>query len=144
MKYKNPALTPEERAADLLSIMTLEEKVAQIDILRGVEYSTIPHKLNHCSVDRNSDVNYEKFEKTVGDRGIGFIHDSYTVPAVFNKFQRYLVENTRLGIPCIFTGEALHGISFPGACVFPVPLGLAASFNRERVNKTGKAIGAET
>ena len=65
MKYKNPALTPKERAADLLSIMTLEEKVAQIDILRGVEYSTIPHKLNHCSVDRNSDVNYEKFEKTV-------------------------------------------------------------------------------
>lgn len=144
MKYKNPALTPEERAADLLSIMTLEEKVAQIDILRGVEYSTIPHKLNHCSVDRNSDVNYEKFEKTVGDRGIGFIHDSYTVPAVFNKFQRYLVEKTRLGIPCIFTGEALHGISFPGACVFPVPLGLAATFNRDIVNKTGKAIGAET
>lgn len=143
-KYKNPLLSPEERAENLLSLMTLEEKVAQIDILRGVEYSTVPSTLNHCCIDESSDVNYEKFEKTVGDHGIGFIHDAYTVPAVFNKFQKYLVEKTRLGIPCIFTGEALHGISFPGATVFPVPLSLGASFNRELVNKTGKAIGAET
>lgn len=143
-KYKNPSLSPEERAEDLLSLMTLREKVAQIDILRGVEYSTVPSTLNHCCIHESSDVNYEKFEKTVGDHGIGFIHDAYTVPAVFNKFQKYLVENTRLGIPCIFTGEALHGISFPGATVFPVPLSLGASFNRELVNKTGKAIGAET
>lgn len=143
-KYKNSALSPEERAEDLLSLMTLEEKVAQIDILRGVEYATVPSTLNHCCIHESSDVEYEKFEKTVGDHGIGFIHDSYTIPAVFNKFQKYLVEKTRLGIPCVFTGEALHGISFPGATIFPVPLGLGASFNRELVNKTGKAIGAET
>ena len=140
-KYKNPALSPEERAEDLLSLMTLEEKVAQIDILRGVEYATVPSTLNHCCIHESSEVDYEKFEKTVGDHGIGFIHDSYTVPAVFNKFQKFLVEKTRLGIPCIFTGEALHGISFPGATV---PLALGASFNRELVNKTGKAIGYET
>ncbi len=143
-KYKNPALSPEERAEDLLSIMTLEEKVAQIDILRGVEYATVPNPVNHCCVHETSDLDYEKFKSTVGDHGIGYIHDSYTVPAVFNKFQKYLVENTRLGIPCIFTGEALHGISYPGATIFPVPLALAASFNRDIANKTGSAIGAET
>ena len=49
-KYKNPALSPEERAEDLLSLMTLEEKVAQIDILRGVEYATVPSTLNHCCI----------------------------------------------------------------------------------------------
>ncbi len=143
-KYKNPSLSPDERAEDLLALMTLEEKVAQIDILRGVEYATVPSTLNHCCIHESSEVDYEKLEKTVGDHGIGFIHDSYTVPAVFNKFQKHLVEKTRLGIPCIFTGEALHGISFPGATVFPVPLSLGASFNRELVNKTGKAIGTET
>ena len=143
-KYKNPALSPEERAENLLSLMTLEEKVAQIDILRGVEYATVPSTLNHCCIHETSEVDYDKFKKTVGDHGIGYIHDSYTIPSVFNKFQRYLVEETRLGIPCIFTGEALHGISFPGATVFPVPLALGASFNRDIVNKTGKAIGAET
>lgn len=144
LKYKNPALSPEERAENLLSFMTLEEKVAQIDILRGVEYATVPNPVNHCCVHETSDVNYEKFVKTVGDHGIGYIHDSYTVPAVFNKFQKYLVEKTRLGIPCIFTGEALHGISYPGATIFPVPLALSATFNTRLVNETGKAIGAET
>lgn len=124
--------------------MTLEEKVAQLDIIRGVEFSTIPHKLNHCSIDENSDIKYDELEKTVGKRGIGFIHDAYAVPAMFNKFQKYMVENTRLGIPCIFTGEALHGISFPGATIFPVPLTMAASFNRNITHNIGKAIGAET
>lgn len=144
MDYKNPALSAEQRALALLSIMTLEEKVAQIDIIRGVEFSTKPHKLYHCAIEPDSDVNYEKLEATVGKKGIGFIHDAYTEPKVFNKFQKYLVENTRLGIPCIFTGEALHGILWPGATVFPVPLALAASFNRANVNKIGSCIASET
>ena len=144
MDYKNPALSAEQRALALLSIMTLEEKVAQIDIIRGVEFSTKPHKLYHCAIEPDSEVDYEKFEATVGKKGIGFIHDAYTEPKVFNKFQKYLVENTRLGIPCIFTGEALHGILWPGATVFPVPLALAASFNRANVNKIGSCIATET
>ena len=69
-KYKNPALSPEERAEDLLSIMTLEEKVAQIDILRGVEYATVPNPVNHCCVHETSDVDYEKFKSIVEDDGI--------------------------------------------------------------------------
>lgn len=144
MDYKDPALSAEQRALALLSIMTLEEKVSQIDIIRGVEFSTKPHKLYHCAIEPDSDVNYEKLEATVGKKGIGFIHDAYTEPKVFNKFQKYLVENTRLGIPCIFTGEALHGILWPGATVFPVPLALAASFNRANVNKIGSCIASET
>ncbi len=144
MDYKNPMLSPEERAESLLSIMTLEEKVAQMDIIRGVEFSTKPHKLYHCAIEADSEIDYEKLGSTIGKNGIGFIHDAYTEPAVFNKFQKFVIENTRLGIPCIFTGEALHGILWPGASVFPVPLGLAASFNRENVNRIGKAIAAET
>ncbi len=144
MDYKNPALSAEERADALLSIMTLEEKVAQMDIIRGVEFSTKPHRLSHCAIEADSQVNYEKLTETLGENGIGFIHDSYTEPKVFNMFQRYMVENTRLGIPCIFTGEALHGISWPGATVFPVPLALSASFNRANVNTIGRAIASET
>ena len=144
MDYKNPALSPEERAEALLSLMTLEEKVAQMDIIRGVEFSTKPHRLSHCAIEADSQVNYEKLTATLGENGIGFIHDSYTEPKVFNMFQRYMVENTRLGIPCIFTGEALHGISWPGATVFPVPLALSASFNRVNVNTIGRAIASET
>ncbi len=144
MDYKNSSLSPEKRAESLLSVMTLEEKVAQMDIIRGVEFSQKPHPLYHCAVLPDSELINEKLEATLGDRGIGFIHDSYSHPALFNKFQKYMVENTRLGIPCMFTGEALHGILWPGATVFPVPLALAASFNREKVNTIGKAIAAET
>ncbi len=144
MDYKNPALSPEERAESLLSLMTLEEKVAQIDIIRGVEFSTKPHRLSHCAIEADSQVDYDKLSETLGDNGIGFIHDSYTEPKVFNMFQKYMIENTRLGIPCIFTGEALHGISWPGATVFPVPLALSASFNRKNVNTIGRAIASET
>ncbi len=67
----------------------MEEKVAQIDIIRGVEFSTKPYKLYHCAIEPDSDVNYEKLEATVGKKGIGFIHDAYTEPKVFNKFQKY-------------------------------------------------------
>lgn len=144
MDYKNPALSPEKRAESLLSVMTLEEKVAQMDIIRGVEFSTKPHRLSHCAIEADSQINYEKLSETLGENGIGFIHDAYTEPKVFNMFQKYMVEKTRLGIPCIFTGEALHGISWPGATVFPVPLALSASFNRENVNTIGRAIASET
>ncbi|MBR2875955.1 MAG: beta-glucosidase, partial [Clostridia bacterium] len=144
MNYKNASLSPEERAKSLLSLMTLEEKVAQMDIIRGVEFCTKPHKLYHCAVHSDSEVDFNKLSETLSDRGIGFIHDSYSEPVLFNKLQKYMVENTRLGIPCMFTGEALHGILWPGATIFPVPLALAASFDRENVNKIGRAIAAET
>lgn len=144
MKYLDASLSPEERAEDLLSRMSLEEKVAQMDIIRGVEFTTVPHAKNHCAIDESSEIKYDELAKVLGDRSIGFMHDSYTVPKLFNKYQKFIMEKSRWGIPCIFTGEALHGISWPGAMIFPVPLCLAASFNRDIVHRTGKAIGAET
>ena len=91
MDYKNASLSPEERAKSLLSIMTLEEKVAQMDIIRGVEFSTKPHKLYHCAVEVDSEINEEKLKETLGERGIGFIHDCYSHPVLFNKLQKYMV-----------------------------------------------------
>lgn len=144
MKFRDASLSPEVRAQDLLSRMTLEEKVAQLDIFRGVEFTTAPHKIHNCSLDENAEPDYEKLEKILGNTGIGFMHDAYSIPSVFNKYQKYIMSKSRFGIPCIFTGEALHGISWPGAMIFPVPLCLAASFNRDIVHRTGKAIAAET
>ena len=143
-KYKDSTLPSEERARDLLSRMTLEEKVAQMDMIRGVELATRVHEAHFCAVDENSDFHWDKVKESFGDRGIGFVHDVYSVPAVLNKLQRYFVEETRLGIPCIFTGEALHGISWPGAQVFPVPLNLGATFDPELTKEIGHAIAAET
>lgn len=142
-KYKNPQLTIEERADNLLSLMNLEEKVAQMDMIRGVEFATKVHEAHFCAVDENSDFYWEQVEKNIGKKGIGFVHDVYSVPAVLNKLQHYFVEETRLGIPCIFTGEALHGISWPGATVFPMPINLGAAFDPDLTNKQGHAIATE-
>ena len=143
-KYKNPQLTIEERAENLLSLMTLEEKAAQMDMIRGVELATKVHEAHFCAVDETSDFYWDQADKQIGKKGIGFVHDVYSTPEVLNKLQRYFVEKTRLGIPCIFTGEALHGISWPGATVFPMPINLGAAFDPELTRQQGHAIAAET
>lgn len=142
-KYRDSRLPAEERAADLLARMTLEEKIAQLNITRGVEFATHPSALHGCSVEYDSDFDWNRVRAVFGAQGIGFIHDVYSCPAVLNKLQRYMVEETRLGIPCIFTGEALHGLSGIGTSVFPVPLALAATFSPDTVRQIGAAIAAE-
>ena len=143
--YKNPALTPEERARDLLSRMTLKEKIGQINITRGVEFHV--NSLadgNTCSVEPDDVFMPEKFNEYVGDYGIGYLHDIYSIPSIKNKVQKRLVEGTRLGIPAIFTAEALHGVAFHGASIFPVPLTLSQSFDPELVREVGDGIASET
>lgn len=144
MDYKNPALSFEIRAEDLLERMTLEEKAAQLDMTRGVEFATKPSEIHGCSVDAESDYDFDKLEAAFSDRGIGFVHDNYAVPAVMNRLQKYFVERTRLGIPCIFTGEALHGIGGLRGTIFPCPINWGATFDTDLIKTVGEAIGRET
>lgn len=144
LPYQDKTLPIEKRIDDLLPRMTLEEKIAQTDMVRGVEYATIPHPAHFCSVDETSDFKWDEVKTAFGSHGIGFVHDVYSVPRVLNNLQRYFVEETRLGIPCLFTGEALHGISWPGACIFPMPLNIGAAFDRRLAKDIGHAIASET
>lgn len=144
-KYKDSSLSPAERAEDLLAQMTLREKIAQIDITRGVSYSAEGSKdSGNCSVADGDTLDMDKFAALVGDRGIGYIHDIYASPRYKNEFQRYLVEKTRLGIPCIFTAEALHGVCHHGASILPVPLVLSQSFDADLAEAYGDCIASET
>lgn len=132
------------RVEELLSKMTLEEKVAQTDMIRGVTLATKVHPAHFCSVDPESDFDWARVEGMIGANGMGFVHDVYSTPRVLNRLQRWFVEKTRLGIPCIFTGEALHGLSYPGATSFPMPIALGAAFDPELTRAVGHAIAAET
>lgn len=132
-----------ERIEGLLNRMTLREKAAQMDMIRGVPLATKVHPAHFCAVQDDSDFRWDRVEDRLGDRGIGFVHDVYGSPAVINKLQRYLVEKTRLGIPAIITGESLHGLSCPGAMSFPMPINWGATFDPELVRDIGRAIGAE-
>ena len=140
--FKNPSYTPEERAADLLSRMTLREKIAQLDMKFGNNYCTEKDTNHSCSVAPTSDYDWEKLKADFPD-GLGYLHDNYSVPAVMNKLQKFFIENSRFGIPVIFTGEALHGISGTRGTILPIPTAWAATFDPELAYDAGRIIAKE-
>ncbi len=141
-KYKNPELTPKERAEDLLGRMTLREKIAQLDMKFGSKYCTEIEENDNCSVKETSDYDWDRLKADFPD-GLGYLHDNYSVPAVMNKLQKFFIENSRLGIPVIFTGEALHGICGTRGTVLPIPTAWAATFEPEYAYQAGRIIAKE-
>ena len=89
-KYKNPELSPEERAEDLLSRMTLREKIAQLDMKFGSKYCTETEDVDGCSVKETADYDWERLKADFPD-GLGYLHDNYSVPAVMNKLQKFFI-----------------------------------------------------
>ena len=99
--YRNPQLPVEQRVADLLDRMTVEEKVAQLQ----TSFSTIAHLL-----DEEGNFNPEK-AKGREKEDLGIPPSRRRGPremAEFNNaIQKYALEDTRLGIPLMTVGEAL-------------------------------------
>lgn len=122
--------TPLQRADALLQQMTIDEKAMQLS-------ATMPIAL--LGLDG---IIESQAEKLLGN-GIGHIsalgmfgHKSpETTARSVNSIQKYLVENTRLGIPAIFHNEALNGVLAPDFTVYPTAIGLAASWNPEAVGQ---------
>ncbi|HTW48913.1 MAG TPA: glycoside hydrolase family 3 N-terminal domain-containing protein, partial [Acidobacteriaceae bacterium] len=132
--YHNPKLTVEERVADLLPRMTLEEKVAQIS--GGETISGI--------IDPTGTYTLEKARATMMQSdGVAFTISPRDSAVLRNAIQRYQLEKTRLGIPWLFQGEALHGDMEPGSTSFPQALGLAATWDPALVHQVFTAAGNE-
>ncbi len=142
IKYKDASLSPEERTEDLLSRMTLREKIAQLDMKFGSNYCTEREDADNCSVKASSDYYWENMKKDFPD-GLGYVHDNYSVPAIMNKVQKFFIENSRLGIPVIFTGEALHGICGTRGTILPIPTAWAATFEPRYAYEAGRIIATE-
>lgn len=88
LPYMNPKLSPQERAADLVHRMTLEEKASQL------------------------------------------VNQARSIP--------------RLNVPAYdWWSEALHGVAVDGTTEFPEPIGLAATFDTQRIHEMATAIGIE-
>ena len=120
--YKNPELPVEQRISDLLARMTLQEKVIQLQSMDGADMRSGNVYFTDTAMMR------KKF-----GIGIGSIQATYTgleeTVETRNRIQRYLLENTRLGIPALFMDEGLHGLLKPQATVFPQAIGLACSWD---------------
>ncbi|HTG86639.1 MAG TPA: glycoside hydrolase family 3 N-terminal domain-containing protein [Pyrinomonadaceae bacterium] len=145
-EYKNPRLSVDVRVADLLSRMTLEEKVAQLTCLWGNRPQANPQ--TDFATDRG------EFSPTkaaqVMKHGIGQIarqrerKDPREGAKFANAVQKWLVENTRLGIPAILHDEILHGHMAQGSTSFPQPIALATTWDPEFIGKVFTAGALET
>ena len=69
--------------------------------------------------------------------------DAVESALLFNKMQRYAMENSRLKIPIYFAEECPHGLMAVDATVYPTGLGMAATWDEDLLYKVGDAIGAE-
>src|SRR5215216_8071494 len=144
--YKNPRLPVERRVADLLSRMTLKEKVAQLTCLWGARPQVNPQ--TDLSTDRG-DFSPAKAAEVM-KHGIGQIarqreRKGPREGAKFaNDVQKRLLENTRLGIPAILHDEILHGHMAEGSTSFPQPIALATTWDPEFITKVFTAGALET
>lgn len=136
--YKNPDKPVEKRVNDLLKRMTLEEKVAQLQTVWVARQKLETERGEFTS----------EYAKEILGLGIGQVARPAENKAVItpnktpaqtlaftNAVQKYLVENTRLGIPAIFHEEALHGHAGRNATSFPQAIGLASSWDPQLIEQ---------
>eukprot|EP01102_Stenamoeba_stenopodia_P007617 TRINITY_DN2138_c0_g1_i3.p1 TRINITY_DN2138_c0_g1~~TRINITY_DN2138_c0_g1_i3.p1 ORF type:complete len:816 (+),score=53.05 TRINITY_DN2138_c0_g1_i3:31-2478(+) len=117
----------------LLSSMTLEEKVRQLDMYRGSDFL------------ENGLFSANKTLSIVANMSIGAIHDLYPPSAeIINQIQEVVMENSANKIPVLFLEECLHGLNGNGKTVFPQSIGLSSTWDVELIRRVGEAIGSET
>ena len=149
--YKDPSFSIDVRLSDLLSRMTLEEKVGQLLCPLGWEMYEI-HGNEVCPSG--------KFKQLIKERNVGMLWATYRADPwtkktlanglnpemaakAGNALQKYVMENTRLGIPMFLAEEAPHGHMAIGTTVFPTGIGMAATWSPELVKEVGQVIAKE-
>ena len=123
--YRDAKLAVDARVADLLGRMTPAEKVAQLESVNWEHSYICEAKTRLFSLAQ---------ARKLMAHGIGEItrpgdkHDAREATELANAVQKFLVEETRLGIPAIVHEEGLHGFVAPGTTSFPQAIALAATF----------------
>ncbi len=125
--YRDATQLIPNRVNDLLSRMTLDEKVAQLT-------GTLPFAFRGANGLNEAQI-AQALHFGIGQISAGAMlsPDPARLVAMLNQIQRYLVEQTRLGIPAIVHHEALAGLVHPACDDFPTALSMAASFDPQSV-----------
>lgn len=158
--YRDPSLNVDQRTDDLLSRMTLDEKLAQ---MQGIwltknliqdsqgQFSaeaakiSFPHGIGQIS--RPSDRMGVKQDTTIpvaaGATANVVNRSSREAAEYTNAAQRWAVEGTRLGIPLLFHEEALHGFVGRGATSFPQAIALASTWDPDLMERVMSVAARE-
>lgn len=150
-KYKDAGQPVEVRVTDLLSRMTLQEKIGQIRCLLGWPY----YQRQGQEVKPSPIFRTEVIDKGVGMLWATLRADPWTrkslenglTPALSvqacNALQRYNMTHSRLGIPLFFAEEAPHGHMAIGTTCFPTGIGVAATWSPDLAREMGQVIARE-
>ncbi len=146
--YKNPQLSIDERVKDLLARMTLEEKAAQMMCLwmeKPNDNSRVPKEQMPLGGEFSPALAKGKMPHGIGQFARQREYrDARRSAEYANQVQKWLIENTRLGIPAVFHDEILHGTMGEGATVFPVPLALASSWDTDLISRVFTVAARQT
>ncbi len=144
--YRDPKLPVEQRVADLLSRMTLEEKLAQME--GAWENRQFFNQQQSFFVDQKG-VFLPENAAVVLKNGLGEIsrpsegRGPRAMAEFTNTVQKWVKENTRLGIPVVFHDECLHGHVAPGGTSYPMAIALSSTWDPALVGEVFTATAAE-
>jgi beta-glucosidase len=133
--YKDNKQSIANRVTDLVAQMTIEEKVAQLMMSKNIIWDEIGNIKPEIA-------------KQHLDKGIGLLwFDQYLeaerMVEIYNASQKFLVEESRLGIPAFVFGEGLHGVLAPKTTMYPQAIAMASTWDTELIEEVYTAIALE-
>jgi beta-glucosidase len=148
--FEDPSQTIEKRVADLLSLMTIEEKTCQMATLYGYkrvlkDEMPIPNWKNEIWKDgiANIDEELNNLTSHTDDAPTQYSFPFSKHASAINTIQKWFVEETRMGIPVDFTNEGIHGLNHDRATPLPAPIGIGSTFDKQLVRQAGQTVGRE-
>ena len=137
----------DEQVKELLSKMTLEEKVGQMTQVTIQAVSKV-----QGTKDQKHQLDKTKLEDAIKKYHVGSILNVYDMMnsveywhEIINKIENIATKETRLGIPVLYGIDAIHGATYTkGSTLFPQAISLAATWNTELAKRSGEITAFET
>lgn len=152
-KFRDASLTPSERAQDLLTRLTLREKVGQIN-QKLYGFQAYERKDDEIILTKHLTDEVEYYG------GLGTLYGLYRAdpwankdfetgivtelaPKAYNKVQAFVMSHSRFGIPALMSTECPHGHQALDGYLLPVNLSMGATFNPPLIEAAYKVCGAQ-
>jgi len=133
--YKDANQPIANRVTDLVTQMTVEEKVAQLMMSKNIMWD----KAGNIKIN----VAKEHLDKGIGLLWFDQYLEAERMVEIYNASQKFLLEESRLGIPAFVFGEGLHGFLAPKTTMFPQAIAMASTWDTALIEKVYTATALE-